>query len=90
MNNMNYIIAEIDINENNINKNIRIINSYEISKKQFDLNNGVDDSKYENEKEIKEKCKIKINNKIIEFSYFYKFNKEGKYIIKYSFTNNLT
>ena len=30
-------------------------------------------------------CEIKINNKIIPFSYFYKFSKKGKYIIQYSF-----
>ena len=36
------------------------------------------------------KCKIKINNKIILFSYFYKFKKEGKYTINYSFRDNIT
>ena len=42
-----------------------------------------------NEKEIKENCIIKIDNKIIEFNYFYKFNK-GKYKIEYIFRNNIT
>ena len=49
-----------------------------------------DDYKYKNEKEIKEKCKIKINDKIIKFSYFYIFKKIGKYIIEYLFKDNLT
>ena len=39
-----------------------------------------EDNKYENEKEIKEKCKIKINGNVIPFAYFYKFDKKGKYI----------
>ena len=43
---------------------------------------------YKNEKEIK-KCIIKINNKRINFSYYHKFNKTGKYIIKYSFRKKL-
>ena len=45
--------------------------------------------KFENEKEIKENIEIKINGKIIEFSYYYKFNKEGKYKIEYLFKNKL-
>ena len=45
---------------------------------------------YSNEKEIKENIVIKINGKIIEFTYYYKFNKEGKFKIEYSFKNNLT
>ena len=46
--------------------------------------------KYENEKEIKENIEIKINGKIIDFAYYHKFEKEGKYIIEYRFKNNLT
>ena len=40
-------------------------------------------------KKIKENCIIKINNKIIEFNYFYKFNK-GKYKVEYIFINKIT
>ena len=43
-----------------------------------------------NEKEIKENCIIEINNKIIPFSYFHKFEKKGNYKIKYLFKQNLT
>ena len=85
--NINEIKAEIKIKQKDINKNIRIINSFEeyIRKKRI-----VDDNdKYKNEKEIK-KCKIKINNEKISFSYFHKFKKEGNYCIKYSFTENIT
>ena len=85
----NYIIAEIEIKEEDINKDIRIINSFEEDKRNNEWEDEEDDYKYENEKEIKENCKIEINNKIISFSYFYKFKEKGKYIIKYSFKNNI-
>ena len=86
----NYIIAEINIGKNKINKNIRLINSFEQIKKEkkkdyYEEIKKKDYYKYENEKEIKDNCQIEINYKKIEFSYFYKFKKEGKYIIKYIF-----
>ena len=86
----NIIIAEIYINEEDINKDIRIINSFENVKREKEWEHEDDDWKYSNEKEIKENIEIKINEKIIEFTYYYQFNKEGKYIIEYSFKNNLT
>ena len=78
----NYITCEINIDKNNIYEEIRIINSY----KEKDIQ---DDYLFENEKEISDNCEITINNKKIEFKYYYIFNKEGKYIIKYSFLNKL-
>ena len=89
MEDINYIKAEIEIKENDINKKIRIINSFEENKREAGLYDKVNDYKYENEKEIKEKCKITINDKIIPFSYFHRFKEKGKYLIKYSFTDNL-
>ena len=86
---INYIKAEIVIEEKDINKKIRIINSFEEIKREEKRPDGEDDYKYENEKEIK-KCKIIINEKIISFSYFYIFKEKGKYFIKYSFTDNIT
>ena len=86
----NYIIGEIEIREEDINKDIRIINSFEeVKRNKRWWEDKEDDYKYENEKEIKENCKIEINNKIISFSYFYKFKEKGKYKIKYSFKNNI-
>ena len=38
---------------------------------------------------IKENCKIIINGKLIPFWYFHKFNKKGKYTIKYIFKKNM-
>jgi len=89
--NNNIIIGEIEIKEDDINKDIRIINSFEQYKRESKWRKDEeDDYKYENEKEIKENCKIKINNEIIPFNYFYKFNQKGKSNIEYSFLSNLT
>ena len=91
MNYKNIIIGEIYINKEDINKDIQIINSFENYKIVRDIEDGEDDYKYENEKEeIKENIIIKINGKIIEFAYYYKFKEKGKYIIEYLFKNNLT
>ena len=54
------------------------------------MEDGDDDWKYENEKEIKENIEIKIEGKYIDFSYYYKFPKSGKFKIEYSLKNNLT
>ena len=72
----NYIIGEIEIKEEDINKDIRIINSFEEVKRINEWEDEEDDYKYENEKQIKENCKIEINDKIIPFSYFYKFKEK--------------
>ena len=86
----NIIIGEINIKPDDICKDIQIINSFENVKRLKKWSNREDDLEYENEKEIKENIEIKINGKLIQFSYYYKFEKEGKYEIEYSFKNNLT
>ena len=83
----NYIIAEIYIDSNNINKDVLIINSYEESKRR--ANAFILEENLKNEKDIKN-CVIKINNKNINFSYVYNFNKVGGYTICYEFKNKLT
>ena len=83
----NFIIAEINIEEEDINKKIRIINSFKQSY-LFSLDNYKEED-YANEEEIKENSEIKINNKKIEFCYFYKFKEKGKYIIEYIFLKNI-
>ena len=66
----NYIIAEIEIKEEDINKDIRIINSYEESLR---INEYLEkNEEWNNEEEIK-KCIIKINEKVIPFNYIHKF-----------------
>ena len=79
-NRSSYIIAEFDIEEDN--KNTRIINSCE---NHFNKNLN----KLENDKEIKEKCEIIVNGRIIPFSYYYKFDKKGKYKIIYNFKDKI-
>ena len=86
----NYIDAEINITENDVNKYIRIINSFEEYKRNH-INLKVDNElRYKNEKEIKDNCEIKIGEKKINFFYFIRFSKPGNYKIKYTFINNLT
>ena len=73
----NKIIGEIYIKENDINKDIQIINSFENYKRAYSyIKDKEDDYKYENEKEIKENIEIKINEEIINFSYYHKFENE--------------
>ena len=86
----NYIIAEINIGEDEIGEDIRIINSFEGIKREYSWKDSEDNYKFENEKEIKENCIIKINNKIIPFNYYNKFNEKGKYKIEYLFNGILT
>ena len=91
----NYIIGEIVLTELQILKinynynNIRLIGSYEEYKRNNNIKDKKDEYLYENEKEIKDSCIIEINNKIIPFSYFYKFKDTGKYIIKYTFIKEI-
>ena len=87
INNNNYIIAEIEIKEKDVNKNIRILNSYEESMRSWD-NEDVE-NEYKNEEQIK-KWQLQINGQMIPFNYFYHFKSKGKYTIKYSFNNNIT
>jgi surface protein len=82
----NYIIGEIYISEENIGKEIRIINSYEEKYREYKYNK---EEEYRNEKEIKE-CIIEINDIKYSFSYFHKFENSGKYKIKYIFKNLIT
>jgi len=86
----NLIISEINIAQNEINKKFRIINSFEEFKRNNLWYNEKNEDEYKNEKEIKENIEIKINDKLIPFNYFWRFNKEGKHIIKYIFKNNFT
>ena len=88
INNNNYIIAETEIKDNDINKDIRIINSYEEYMRKVWPSYEIK-KEYMNEEKIKQ-CEIRINNKIIPFNYYYKFTQKGKYIIKYSYNNYLT
>ena len=83
----NYIIGEIDINDNNVNKEIMIINSYE----EYHRNWGFKPLEMNklNEEEIKS-CKIRIDGVLIPFNYVYTFHEKKNYTIIYTFENDLT
>ena len=84
-----FIIGQIKIESNDINKNIQIINSFENVKKGTN-ETFYNELNYQNESDIQDNIEIRIDDKLIEFSYCYKFEKEGKYIIKYRFKKDLT
>ena len=85
----NFIIAEINIKENDINENIKIISSFEECRRNIKIKpkkNNIINYDYDNENdELKEKCLIKIDNREIPFDYYYKFKKIGKHTIQYIF-----
>ena len=87
-NGKNIIKGIINIGEDDVNKDIQIINSYDNLRRANKIIDLGDD--WKNEKEIKDNIEIRINGKTNEFSYTYKFAKEGKYNIKYLFKNNIT
>ena len=80
----NEIILEINIKYNNSRE--RIINSFENTKREHQVLRSIEigGEENENEKDIKD-CEMYINDKKIDFTYYYTFNKKGKYIIKYKF-----
>ena len=86
----NYIIGHFEIKENDVNKPIRIINSFEQNKIKFHYIKIDNELRFLNEREIFDKCKIKIGNIEYKLKYFYIFQKPGIYIIEYSFTSNMT
>ena len=83
--NNNYICCEYNIKKEEINKPIKIFNSYESAKREDKWLDGIN-----NDKEIKDNCVIYLNDKKIDFCYEYKFPTEGKYTIKIIFLKLLT
>ena len=83
--NNNFIDAEIFIKEDDINKNIQIINS-------FEQHNNLNIQNSSGEDEInKRECEIIINDELVfPFSFTHIFNKKGKYKIKYKFKRLLS
>ena len=85
--NDNFIIGTIEIKEPHSIK--RIVNSFENLKREapnwyWNLINEI-----ENEEQIKQ-CEIFINDKKINFCYYYDFPYIGNFTIKYNFQNLLT
>ena len=67
--------------------NQRIINSFEEAKRNDSWYSGKGTN---NEDEIKENCDLYLNNNKIDFSYKYKFPKDGKYKIQITIKNPLS
>ena len=85
----NYIIGYLSITDRDLNENIRIINSYEQSKKIYNYIK-VKDENYNNEKEIMNKLEIEVNGQKLNcFGYFCKFSIPGDYKIIYKFKSPL-
>ena len=87
----NYILSKIEIKDDDVNQNIKIINSFEQWNR--DKNSEIDKEKFKNylnEDELKNNCEIIINDKKIPFSYFHKFNAPGEYNVKYIFKKRIT
>ena len=89
-NEKNFIISEVNISSEDINKDIQIINSYENYRRKHESIDNKINPEFDNEKDIKENIEMRINGEKIPFSYMYKFKKEGKYKIEYIFKKNLT
>ena len=86
----NYITGNFIITERDLNQNIRIINSFEESKRRNNYIKVQNELQYYNEKEIMDKCEIEINgNKLKNFTYLVKFQIPGEYKINYKFKSQL-
>ena len=86
----NYITGYFLITDTDLYQDIRIINSFEESKRRYNYIKVQNELKYNNEKEIINKCEIEINgNKLKNFGYFVKFQSKGEYIINYKFKSPL-
>ena len=77
----NFILGEINVNQPGVD--IQIINSDLGFGKYFGIND------IGNDPQIRQ-CQIMIDGNNIPFSYTYKFNKEGKHTIRYSFKEKIT
>ena len=100
---INIITGTLSISDYYINKDVRIISSFENNGSKFYSIKDEELFKYKNEEEIRNNISIKISYKGKEgndnikniyigknnFSYFYKFKKTGYYDIEYKFSNSL-
>ena len=76
----NEINGIYNINENDLNKEIRILNYFKHSKEK--------DKRFDNKNDLINGIDLFIDNKKIDFNFIYNFNKKGKYNIKISFKND--
>ena len=87
----NYILCEYNINEEDLNKDSQILNYLNKELKEKIINKDKEIGKIDyileiNKDEINRSiCDLYLNNERINFSYKYKFKKEGKYSLKILF-----
>lgn len=86
----NIIVAHFSISHKDLNIPIRIINSFEQTKRKSYYIKVYNELKYKNEDELKNSCQIKINGKYYQFGYGHIFTEPGIYTIEYIFNSNLT
>ena len=86
---INKIIGTLIVKNDDTNKFIRVINSFENFYRNAQVGNYLN---FINENEIKNNCVITIDNKklMYDFSYFVNIPKPGTYSIEYYFRNNLS
>ena len=91
----NYILCEYNIKKEDLNKNIQILNylNEEIKEKIINVYKRIGKTDYIleiNKDEINSSiCDLYLNNEKINFSYKYKFEKEGKYSLKILFKRSI-
>ena len=91
----NYILCEYNINKEDLNKNIQILNylNEELKENIINFNKEIGKTDYIleiNKDEINSSiCDLYLNNERINFSYKYKFKKEGKYSLKILFKKEI-
>ena len=91
----NYILCEYNINKEDLNKDTQILNYLNEELKERIINFYKEIGKVDyileiNEDEINSSiCDLYLNNERINFSYKYKFEKEGKYSFKILFIRSI-
>ena len=83
----NYIITKIEIQENDINKDIKIINNIigETYIDHYDIT-----FYFYNDQINSENIEIEVDGKIIPFSLYYNFKEKGTHLLKYYINKNLS
>ena len=81
----NYITGIYEIKKEDVNKPLKILNSFDEVQKEIPEFEGI-----KNEKELKESLELYINEKKIKFTYVYSFEKEGENYIKIKSKKHLT
>ena len=86
----NCITGNFFITDKDLNQDLRIINSFEESKRRYNYIKVNNELSFNNESEIMNKCEIEIDGfKLKKFTYFVKFRNTGNHKIIYKFKYKL-